>query len=190
VEDELGAGVDILVNNAAAPRTFHIGYLEMTREVFVESVEVNAWAAWELGALVAAGMRDRGRGWILNISSRAAGPKVGPPYQPSQVRRSCTDHEGDAGSHHDRRSDGLYDSACGQCARARAAVIGGAATLISVPKLDRTRRSVHRGSDRAVHRRSANAHRTSRLQPVAAGRAATTRADARWRVAGSGMATG
>jgi citronellol/citronellal dehydrogenase len=85
VEHEYGAGIDILVNNAAAPRTFHIGYVDMTRDVFAESVEVNAWAAWELGALVAPGMRERGRGWILNISSRAAGPKSGPPFAPSQV---------------------------------------------------------------------------------------------------------
>ena len=78
VEAELG-GIDILVNNAAAPRTFHIGYLDMTRDVFIESLEVNDWAAWELGALVATGMRDRGRGWILNVSSRAAGPSSGRP---------------------------------------------------------------------------------------------------------------
>jgi NAD(P)-dependent dehydrogenase (short-subunit alcohol dehydrogenase family) len=84
-EAELGGGVDILVNNAAAPRTFDIGFRDMTRALFVESVEVNAWAAWELGALVADGMRRRGRGWILNISSRAAGPRVGPPYPASQV---------------------------------------------------------------------------------------------------------
>jgi citronellol/citronellal dehydrogenase len=84
-ETELGAGIDILVNNAAAPRTFQIGFLDMTRELFAESVEVNAWAAWRLGALAALDMRNRGRGWILNISSRAAGPRVGPPYAASQV---------------------------------------------------------------------------------------------------------
>ena len=57
----------------------------MTRDIFMASIEVNDWAAWELGALVAAGMRERRRGWIVNISSRAAGPKVGPPYQRTQV---------------------------------------------------------------------------------------------------------
>jgi citronellol/citronellal dehydrogenase len=85
-ERELGGPVDILVNNAAAPRTFHIGYLDMTRELFLESVEVNVWAAWELGRLVAQGRRARGApGWIVNVSSRAAGPKVGPPYASSAV---------------------------------------------------------------------------------------------------------
>jgi NAD(P)-dependent dehydrogenase (short-subunit alcohol dehydrogenase family) len=84
-EDHFQGGVDILVNNAAAPRTFQIGFLQMTRDLFMESVEVNAWAAWELGRVAAAGMRDRGQGWIVNVSSRAAGPKVGPPFRPSQV---------------------------------------------------------------------------------------------------------
>jgi NAD(P)-dependent dehydrogenase (short-subunit alcohol dehydrogenase family) len=84
-EHEFGAGVDILVNNAAAPRTFDIGVLDMTRDIFMESVEVNAWAAWELGRIAAIGMAERGYGWIVNVSSRAAGPKVGPPYPSTQV---------------------------------------------------------------------------------------------------------
>ncbi len=85
-EATFGGPVDIVVNNAAAPRTFHIGFLDMTRELFVESVEVNAWAAWELGRLTARRLRERGQpGWIVNISSRAAGPKVGPPFAPSPV---------------------------------------------------------------------------------------------------------
>jgi NAD(P)-dependent dehydrogenase (short-subunit alcohol dehydrogenase family) len=85
-EAELGGPVDIVVNNAAAPRTFHIGFLDMTRELFTESVEVNAWAAWELGRLAALRWRAHGRpGWIVNISSRAAGPKIGPPYAATAV---------------------------------------------------------------------------------------------------------
>ena len=85
IEAELGP-VDVVVNNAAAPRTFHIGYLDMDRPVFAETVEVNVWAAWELGALVARRLVDRGApGWILNISSRSAGPKQGPPYPASSV---------------------------------------------------------------------------------------------------------
>jgi len=84
-EDVFGSAVDILVNNAAAPRTFHIGFEAMTHEVFAETVEVNVWAAWELGQLVVPGMRAKGGGWIVNISSRSAGPKVGPPYVATQV---------------------------------------------------------------------------------------------------------
>lgn len=86
IEAELGP-VDILVNNAAAPRAFQVGFLEMTREMFAETVEVNVWAAWELGQLVSRRMVERAApGWICNISSRGAGPRVGPPYADSQVR--------------------------------------------------------------------------------------------------------
>ena len=55
VHDAFGAPVDILVNNAAAPRTFHLDLEHTTRDVFMEAVEVNAWAAWELSALVVPG---------------------------------------------------------------------------------------------------------------------------------------
>ncbi|HZP31077.1 MAG TPA: SDR family NAD(P)-dependent oxidoreductase [Acidimicrobiia bacterium] len=83
--DAFGAPVEILVNNAAAPRTFDVDLEHTTRDVFMEAVNVNAWAAWELSALVIPGMRERGRGWIVNVSSVSAGPKVGPPFPPSQV---------------------------------------------------------------------------------------------------------
>ena len=83
--DAFGRPADILVNNAAAPRTFHLGLEKTTREVFMEAVEVNAWAGWELSALVVPGMRELGQGWIVNVSSRAASPKVGPPFAESQV---------------------------------------------------------------------------------------------------------
>jgi citronellol/citronellal dehydrogenase len=43
-------------------------------------VETNVWAAWELGAAAVPGMRERGAGWILNISSSQAGPRLGPPF--------------------------------------------------------------------------------------------------------------
>jgi NAD(P)-dependent dehydrogenase (short-subunit alcohol dehydrogenase family) len=83
--EAFGAPVDILVNNAAAPRTFDLDLEHTPRSVFMEALEVNVWAAWELSALVLPDMRARGRGWIVNVSSRSAGPKIGPPYPPSQV---------------------------------------------------------------------------------------------------------
>jgi len=52
---------------------------------FLSAVEVNVWAAWELAQLVVPGMRARGAGWIVNVSSRAAGPNLGPPFRPSPV---------------------------------------------------------------------------------------------------------
>jgi citronellol/citronellal dehydrogenase len=138
-EDTFGAGVDILVNNAAAPRTFGIGFLAMDRTTFMESVEVNDWAAWELGALAAAGMRARGRGWIVNISSRAAGPKIGPPYPQTQVGAQVL--YGATKSMLDRVTTGaameLYEHgiAVNALAPEAAVMTENAATLVSLPEL-------------------------------------------------------
>jgi len=77
---ELGAPVDIVVNNAAAARHFDVVFADMTRRAFFDAVEINVWAAWELAAAAVPGMRQRGAGWILNISSSQAGPRLGPPF--------------------------------------------------------------------------------------------------------------
>jgi citronellol/citronellal dehydrogenase len=74
------APVDIVINNAAAPRHFDRLFGEMNRRTFFEAVETNVWAAWELAAAAVPGMRERGAGWILNISSSQAGPRLGPPF--------------------------------------------------------------------------------------------------------------
>jgi citronellol/citronellal dehydrogenase len=75
-----GETADILVNNAAAVRRFEVQYTSMTQDVFREAVEVNVWAGWDLATKAIPGMQAKGAGWILNISSRGAAPKVGPPY--------------------------------------------------------------------------------------------------------------
>ncbi len=80
---ELGAAPDIVVNNAAAPRHFDRAFPAMTREAFQQAVETNVWAGWELAARAVPGMRERGAGWILFISSSQAGPRKGPPYPPN-----------------------------------------------------------------------------------------------------------
>ena len=80
-EAEFGEPPDILVNNAAAARHFDITYDRMTAAQFRQTLEVNVWAGWEIAIHALPGMRRRGAGWILNISSGGARPRVGPPFQ-------------------------------------------------------------------------------------------------------------
>jgi NAD(P)-dependent dehydrogenase (short-subunit alcohol dehydrogenase family) len=79
--DEFGAPVEILVNNAAAARHFELRFEGMHAGAFREQVEVNVWAVWDLMLAALPGMRELGRGWVLNISSQGAAPKIGPPYR-------------------------------------------------------------------------------------------------------------
>lgn len=82
IQDEMGLVPDILVNNAAAARRYETAFAEMPREWFYDSIETNVWNTWDLMKAVIPGMRSRGAGWIVNLSSRLAGPRVGPPYAP------------------------------------------------------------------------------------------------------------
>lgn len=80
-EAAFGTGIDILVNNAAA--SFYIPFetfpLRKARLLF----EVNVAAPWELMQAALSGMKERGRGWILNISTAVVIPPNGPPYDPT-----------------------------------------------------------------------------------------------------------
>ena len=62
--------VDILVNNAAI--TYFIPVSEFPEKRFRLMMDVQVWAPLELAQMVIPGMRERGSGWILNISSHAA----------------------------------------------------------------------------------------------------------------------
>ena len=77
VEGELGP-VDILVNNAAAGG-YH-PFLDWDDADIARAIEVNFWAPWQLTRRVLPGMRERGRGWIVNVSSVAARVPPGPPF--------------------------------------------------------------------------------------------------------------
>jgi NAD(P)-dependent dehydrogenase (short-subunit alcohol dehydrogenase family) len=70
--------IDILVNNAAV--TYFLPFTEFTRKRIDLMLEMQFIAPFELSQLVVPSMYERGQGWILNISSRAAEHAVGPPY--------------------------------------------------------------------------------------------------------------
>ena len=77
VERELGP-IDVLVNNAAV--TFFEPVLGFSPRHYDVMFEVQVRAPFALAQRVVPGMRERGRGWILNISSGAARHPQGPPY--------------------------------------------------------------------------------------------------------------
>jgi len=68
-ESELGP-VDILVNNGAV--TYFTPVEGFTEKRFKLMLEVQVYAALHLAQLVLPGMRERGSGWIVNMSSGAA----------------------------------------------------------------------------------------------------------------------
>lgn len=69
--------VDILVNNAAI--TYFMPVVDFTEKRFKLMMEVQVYAPFHLSQLVLPAMKERKRGWIVNISSGAAfHPK--PPY--------------------------------------------------------------------------------------------------------------
>jgi citronellol/citronellal dehydrogenase len=69
VAGDLGP-VDILVNNAAV--TYFAPVADFTDRRYALMFEVQVTAPFHLARLVLPGMRERGRGWILNISSLAS----------------------------------------------------------------------------------------------------------------------
>lgn len=80
-EEELGGKVDILINNAA--RAFYQPFAELTEKRWRIAYELNVWAPWDLARLVLPGMRELGRGAIVNVSSRVAEPPSLPPNRAS-----------------------------------------------------------------------------------------------------------
>jgi citronellol/citronellal dehydrogenase len=77
VEAALGP-VDILINNAAAAIYAPVSEMPLRRRELL--FEVNVHAPVDLAQAVVAGMRERGAGWIVNISSATSAHPVGPPY--------------------------------------------------------------------------------------------------------------
>ena len=77
VETQLGP-VDILVNNAAA--CFYLPWDTVSASRYTVMFRVNVDAPWRLSTAVLTGMRERSRGWIVNISSMVTEQPVGPPF--------------------------------------------------------------------------------------------------------------
>ena len=87
VEADLGP-IDILVNNAATGPyqpfdTFGLEDLQQTQQV-------NVWAPWRLMQQTIPGMRKRGEGWVLNMSTSVAELPPGPPFDTSGPSKTGT----------------------------------------------------------------------------------------------------
>jgi NAD(P)-dependent dehydrogenase (short-subunit alcohol dehydrogenase family) len=70
--------IDILVNNAAV--TWYFPFTEFPEKRYDLMFEVQVRAPFELAQLVVPSMRERHRGWIVNITSRAGIHPQGPPF--------------------------------------------------------------------------------------------------------------
>jgi NAD(P)-dependent dehydrogenase (short-subunit alcohol dehydrogenase family) len=79
VESELGP-IDVLVNNAAAAMYLPNSGIPLKRRRL--TFELNVHAPIDLAQAVLPGMRARGEGWIVNISSATSRHPKGPPFDP------------------------------------------------------------------------------------------------------------
>jgi NAD(P)-dependent dehydrogenase (short-subunit alcohol dehydrogenase family) len=70
--------IDILVNNAAA--AFYMPFEKYSHRRYAVAFELNVHAPFEIAQHVLPAMRERRRGWILNISSATARLPKGPPF--------------------------------------------------------------------------------------------------------------
>jgi len=70
--------IDILVNNAVAHALKPVDGWSI--EELERYAHVNLWAPWLLMSQVLPGMRERGRGWILNLTSFSGELPPGPPF--------------------------------------------------------------------------------------------------------------
>jgi NAD(P)-dependent dehydrogenase (short-subunit alcohol dehydrogenase family) len=76
-EEALGP-IDVLVNNAVAHTLKPVH--EFTVPELESYTQCNLWAPWLHMSQVIPGMRDRGEGWILNLTSFSAELPPGPPF--------------------------------------------------------------------------------------------------------------
>ena len=77
--EALGGPLDILVNNAAAAIYDAVAAMPLRRRRLL--FEANVHAPLDLAQAALPAMIAAGRGWIVNVSSRAARPWPGPPFE-------------------------------------------------------------------------------------------------------------
>jgi citronellol/citronellal dehydrogenase len=87
VERELGP-VDVLVHNAAA--CFYLPWDAVSPRRYDVMFTVNVDATWKLATAVLPGMRERGAGWIVNLSTMVVEHPVGPPYSAFHADHGAT----------------------------------------------------------------------------------------------------
>jgi citronellol/citronellal dehydrogenase len=104
--------VDILVNNAAAGP--YRPFAELSLRDFEVTFSANVRAALLLVQLVAPGMRERKRGWIVNVSSATAEQPKGPPY-PAWERKAGMHLYGASKAALNRLSAGLAAELAADC---------------------------------------------------------------------------
>jgi len=76
--DALGGPIDILVNNAAAAMYADLAAFPLKRRHLI--FEINLHGPVDLAQAVIPSMRERGEGWIVNLSSATAKLVDGPPF--------------------------------------------------------------------------------------------------------------
>jgi NAD(P)-dependent dehydrogenase (short-subunit alcohol dehydrogenase family) len=76
--EEAFGPLDILVNEPVYHELKQVH--EWTLDELREAAELNIWAYWLTMAQVIPGMRERGRGWILNFTSFSGEFPPGPPF--------------------------------------------------------------------------------------------------------------
>jgi citronellol/citronellal dehydrogenase len=100
--DALGP-VDTLVNNAGV--NFYGPALEIPERRYALTFQIMVHSTFRLCQLAIPGMVERGRGWVVNITSKQARHPLGPPY-PDWARDGCTPY-GMAKAAIDRLTTGL-----------------------------------------------------------------------------------